>query len=326
MQAALRTGGEVLGLQCDVSRLSAMIEEGADNCLTVAAASPTVSVCVERDRAPFSTQGWPMLTRGAWHRGRAVVVRDVCTSGLDLHVRVVGDRPEMIFRWRPPSRTRAAMAALPARARLLVRCVLLQYPVLWWAATNGRVPLHASVLRSGSVVALLAGASGVGKSTLVATEIQAGATASSDNLCITDGRVVWGIVEPLRLDHADGRRMPHGRRESRLDARVPALVPNVLAVLRRSTARHTTVAPIGDRDAGRALAGGTYMAGELRRFWPFAAVVAAGTGVGPIHPPVAALSRVLAGGVSTFDVQLAHQPGERIIHRLESQEERLAWT
>src|SRR5205085_5521448 len=137
---------------------------------------------------------------------------------------------ELAFRWRPPSSTRAAAFEIPARARLLARCVLLQYPVLWWSGIRERVPLHASVVLTESLVAVVGGASGVGKSTLLAAEVEAGASAVSDNLCVTDGRSVWGVVEPLRLESAQGRRMPHGRRESRLDARVPVATPNVVAL------------------------------------------------------------------------------------------------
>jgi hypothetical protein len=52
----------------------------------------------------------------------------------------------------------------------------------------------------------------------------------------------------------------------------------------------TEVARIGAPEAARSLAAGTYAAGELRRYWAFAATLALGTGIGPVHPPVTAIA------------------------------------
>ena len=46
------------------------------------------------------------------------------------------------------------------------------------------------------------------------------------------------------------------------------------------------IRPLSPDEAARALVAGTYMAGELRRFWPFAATLALATGIGPVHPDV----------------------------------------
>ena len=177
MRARLDTGGEVLGIACDDEHLASIICEGADGHLSsFDEAEMTVAIVVERDRRPFATEGWSTLARDAWHRDGAVVVRDVCTSGLDLHARVVEGIPVLTFRRRPRPTTLAANRVLPPRARLLTRCVLLQYPALWWAGTRERVPLHASLLRSGGHDVVVGGPSGVGKSTLIAAEVAAGAT------------------------------------------------------------------------------------------------------------------------------------------------------
>jgi hypothetical protein len=53
---------------------------------------------------------------------------------------------------------------------------------------------------------------------------------------------------------------------------------------------HTEVSAIGSAEAARSLVAGTYAAGELRRYWAFAATLALGTGLGPAHPPVAAVA------------------------------------
>jgi hypothetical protein len=324
MRARLHTGGEVLGIVCHDEHLADAIDEGADGHLDpYDESATTISIVVEREHAPFATDGWSTLARDAWHRDGAVVVRDVCTSGLDLHVRVDDGVPMLRFRWRPPVRTRAAGTVLPARARLLLRCVLLQYPALWWGGTRERIPLHASLLRTGGHDIVVGGPSGSGKSTLVAAEVGSGAATSGDNLCVTDGRVAWGIVEPLRIEEGAGRRMPHGRRECHLDGRVPALVPDVVALLHRGAAGGSEAVRLDSRSAGRQLAAGTYAAGELRRYWPFAALLALGTGVGPVHPPVAAVSRILADRADAFAVVLGRGPAGRLA-RLVSPEEALS--
>jgi hypothetical protein len=313
MRAALQTGGETVDLSCEDAQVADLLRTGADGELTPhPLAAPTVVVRVDRSHGPFPTAGWPVLTRGAVHRDGAVVVRDVCTSGFDMRVRLVGDVPEFVFRRRPPSRTRLAAVALPERACLLTRAVLLQYPVMWWASVKGRAPLHGSVIDTGEAVVLLAGASGVGKSTLVANEVAAGGAATSDNLCVTDGQSIWGVVEPLRIDGVRGRRTTHGRREVHLEHRVERLVPDVVAVLRRGTAPEAQVSAVDAAAAWRALATGTYTAGELRRFWPFAATLAAGTGIGPVHPPVTPLCRLLAERARTIEIVLGHAGGVRV--------------
>jgi hypothetical protein len=321
MRALLHTGGEVLGIVCDDEHLAPSIREGADGRLEpFDEAAVTISVVVERDRGPFPTDGWSTLARDAWHCDGALVVRDVCTSGLDLHARVVDGVPVLTFRRRPRPTTRAAGTVLPARARLLTRCVLLQYPALWWAGTRERVPLHASLLRSGGHDVVVGGPSGAGKSTLVAAEVAAGAESGGDNLCVTDGRVTWGIVEPLRTEEGDGRRTTHGRRERQLPGRIPALVPDVVTLLRRGTTGRCEATPLPARAAGRQLAAGTYTAGELRRFWPFAALLALGTGTGPVHPPVAAVSRILADRAATYEVVLGRGPAGRLTQLVTPQE------
>ena len=61
---------------------------------------------------------------------------------------------------------------------------------------------------------------------------------------------------------------------------------DLLLVLRRGSAKTTTSAPCDPDEAAKSLVAGTYMAGELRRYWAFASTLALGTGVGDIHPKV----------------------------------------
>jgi hypothetical protein len=325
MEATLSTGGELVAIRSAVPWVSDRIREGADGCLAFGPASaPTVRISVDRERAPFDTRGWVRLTRDAWCRDGHVVVEDVATSGFDMHLWREGQVPEAVFRWRPPRATRAASLLLRQRARLLVRAVLLQYPVLWVASTCGRAPLHAPALSMGAQgPALLAGPGGVGKTTLVEKEIAAGGVATGDNLSVGDGRTVWGVVEPMRTRQGTGRPALHGRREARLDHRVAALEPRLLAVLQRATRRR--VEACHPEEAARALVASTYAAGELRRYWPLHAVLALGTGLGPPHPPVAEVAAAFAARLQGLAIELPSAP-EVSLGDIVAEEGAAAWT
>jgi hypothetical protein len=65
------------------------------------------------------------------------------------------------------------------------------------------------------------------------------------------------------------------------------------------------VTPISAEDAARELVTGTYMAGELRRFWPLAATLALATGLGPAQPDVAGVAAAIAGRLPCLEVRLS---------------------
>ena len=299
----LQTAGEALGFDSDLGWVGELIAEGSAGELEqTSMADPTVSVQVERERGPFDTRGWDFVTRGVSARAGEVVVANACTSGFDLHLAADDDRFRFTYRWRPPFRDRAASRVLRARFHLLARAVLMQYPALWVAGTRGRVPLHASACVVGARKPLLTAPSGVGRSTLL---LQAATRATSgDNLAVGDGMTVWGLVEPMRVEGAEGRRMPHGRNEAAVEGRVDSLVPDVLVVLSRRHGRESAIASCDSADAARALATSTYMAGELRRYWAFAAALSAATAVGPPHPPIAEVASVFAARLSCHVLEL----------------------
>ena len=252
-------------------------------------------------------------SRGAWGRDGEVVLRDVCTSGFDVHVSCREDLATFRFRWRPPRQTHAASRVLRSRFHLLVRAAMLQYPALWWAGRRGVAPMHAPACDVGGCSLLLVGPSGVGKTTLIAGAVAEGATAVGDNLAASDGHTVWGVVEPLRVTGGGGRKMAHGRGEMPLRNRVDHLVPDRLVVVRRGApGSGIHVQPLGGSEAVRALVTSTYEAGELRRFWPLAAQLAAGTGLGPAHPPVEAVSEALASRLPAVLVELGTLDGVRL--------------
>ncbi len=315
MRALLDTAGERVEVTCAVPWISAVLTEGAAGQLAADdGTAPGVRITVEHESAAFGVDGWRVLTRDAWCRPGQVIIRDACSSGLDLRVTADGTALEVTARWRPSGKGRVATALLRSRARLLLRAVLLQYPALWRGQSRGRAPLHASVCGLGGGgdgrTILLAGPGGVGKSTLVYGELLAGGASTCDNLCVSDGRGAWGVLEPLRLPagvhQGSGRRMPHGRREMAWPRRTGEMRPGLLVVVSRGG---PAVASCEPELAARYLTAGTYMAGELRRYWSFAATLALGTGLGSSHPPVEEAAARLSRSVPCLRVALGDQPG-----------------
>jgi hypothetical protein len=307
MRASLQTAGVSLNIDCELRWAGDLIAEGAAGELLGADLPDCPAVLhIEAGRRPFDTVGWRLLTRGAWQRDGEVVVADVCTTGFDLHVRIADGRPHFTYRFRPPARSRVAGWALRSRFHLLVRSALVQFPALWWAGVLGRAPLHASALATRAGTPLLVAASGVGRSTLLVRELERGGRATGDNLAVSDGRTVCGLVEPVRVEGGGGRRMPHGRSELAMAGRAEALDPTCVVVLERADSATSALVPCPPERAARALAASTYMAGELRRFWPLAAELAAGTGHGPAHPPVQAVADALADALPCWTLRLGH--------------------
>ena len=303
------TAGECLSLSSSLGWVGDLIAEGADDLHPGEARSASVLVDIEADRRPFETGGWQLLARGAWQRDGEVVLENTCTAGFDLHLSCGDGRPEFTYRWRPPARDRAAARVLRSRFHLLARATLLQYPVLWWAGTRGRAPLHASGCGSADWSALVTAQSGIGRSTFVLAEALAGRQATGDNLAVGDGTSLWGLVEPARVKGGSGRRMPHGRQEMALPNRVPELEPDCVVTLVRGTREGPVLQRCSPETTTNALIANTYMAGELRRYWAFAAALAAGTGIGHPHPPIAQVAAAFADRMPCFSLALGRTSG-----------------
>jgi len=309
MQASLQSAGEVLSIGCSLPWVADLLVEGAADELGRPETDSTIRVEVERSSQPFDTRAWEPLTRGAWCRKGEVVVSNACTSGFDVLVRCVDGHASFTYRWRPPTRDRVAARVLRSRFHLLARAVLIQYPALWWAGGRGRAPLHASSCATRTSTPMLSAAGGVGRSTLVMEELRRGGRTTGDNLAVGDGVTLWGLVEPMRVEGATGRRMPHGRNEVLLHDRASELVPDCLVVIRRGNVEAPVLRACSAEAAARSLVTSTYMAGELRRFWPLAAVLSAGTAVAPPHPPVEAVATEFADRLPCFLLVLSRAPG-----------------
>ena len=321
MTAFLASGGECVQFESALPWVMELIEEGAAGELRPTRSSiASMHVQVEAAHQAFDIDGWEPLTRGAWRRDREVVIENVCTSGFDLHFWYTVDHADLTFRWRPPNRERAASRVLRSRFHLIARAVLMQYPVLWWAGTRGRVPLHASACATGHSRPLITAPSGVGRSTLLLGELGDGACTTGDNLAVADGESVWGLVEPVRVEGGSGRRMPHGRNEVALRQRMDALAPDCVVVLTRGRREHSSLAPCAADVAARSLVTSTYMAGELRRYWSFAATLSAATGLGDAHPPITDVASTFTSSLPCFSLALGETSRPRLSELLDAVE------
>ena len=305
---AVTTAGEHVVVDCNVAWLSTLLADAvAGELAETAGSGETVRLQVQADRRPFDRDGWELVGRGAWAAPPRAVIEDACSSGFDLQVDPRGSVLHVAARYRPAPRTRAANTLLGARFRLLAAQTLLHYPALWWASVRGRVPLHVSVTVGAGGVTMIAGPGGVGKSTMLAAGLKRGDRATADNLCACDARHAYGVAEPLRVDGGRGRAVAtHGRSEYALPGRVPSLEPDRLVVLRRANGSRASAGPLSSAEAVRELVAGTYMAGELRRYWAFAGTLALATGIGPAHPDVLGIATALADRLPCFEVRMAH--------------------
>ncbi len=307
MLGRLETVGETLEFDCSLTWVAELIAEGAAGELKrdVVGSPPTVHVRIEAAREPFKTQERNLLTRGAWSRDGEVVVANACTSGFDVRMVCSDGGAEFTYRWRPPPRDRAAARVLRSRFQLLARAVLMQYPALWWAGTRGRVPLHASACVAGASIPLITAPSGVGRSTLFLQDEFRETTG--DNLAVGDGTNVWGLVEPMRVEGAVGRKMPHGRNEAPVRDRVSSLAPDAVVVIKRGDGGESSLDRCSSVDAARSLVTSTYMAGELRRYWAFAGTLSAGTALGPPHPPITDAASAFAARLPCLVLELGRK-------------------
>jgi len=313
MRASFESAGVQVGIESELGWVSDLVSEGAAGELRLPDGAPApLRVQVEADRRAFPGGGWRYLSRGVWERRGELILDDVCTTGFDLHVEATAGQATFTYRWRPPRRSRIASIALRSRFHLLARAALIQYPALWWAGTRGHAPLHASAVECAHATPLVCAAGGVGRSTLLLAEVERGHRTTSDNLGVSDGERMCGLLEPARVIGGGGRRMPHGRREVAISGRAAALVPSCVVTLERGEGDRPELVPCSPESAARALVTSTYMAGELRRYWAFAAILAAGTGLGPPHPPVGDTASRLTSRLPCWALSLGRQPGARL--------------
>jgi hypothetical protein len=315
MRTVLQTAGEVVEVDASSSWAIEAVTDLPPRVPGPHDGPPTVRV----------REGWSeqRLERGR-RMGRGVTAYDenitltsACSSGIDLDVGATDEVVSVLADRRPRIREATLHRLLPERARLLTADVLLHYPAIWRSGWRDRAPLHAAALVVSGRGVLVVGASGVGKSTLALAEVASGSTFVSDNLVVSDGRSAWGLLEPIRAAGVAGPRTTHGRRLAEVPPRRLMTQVDLVVVLRRegSEMRAREITP---DVAARELSAGTYSAGELRRYWGFAATLAAGTGRGPVHPPVAAVAQQVCSAVPCLELDLGDRPDAHLTHVVET--------
>ena len=106
--------------------------------------------------------------------------------------------------------------------------------------------------------------------------------------------------------------------------RAQALEPDSVIVLRRGGAPAPSLSSLSPVTAARSMVTSTYAAGELRRFWAFAATLAAGTGVGPPHPPVMDVASAFCARLPCYALEIGARPTPTLAELLRQQEAK-AW-
>jgi hypothetical protein len=192
------------------------------------------------------------------------------------------DRVRQLRQWR-------RRGALRGRRFTTLLYYLVYYPCWWWLEQMRDLhPVHAAAVAMDAGVTLLAGASGVGKSTLaVALATTPGVRLLADSFVLHDGTAISGVQEPILLDawsrHWLGDRMQNlqpiggyfslGRRGYQPPAH-GAAGPGRAALLlfpRRSSQSYTR--RISAEQARQRLSAGDLIINDLRRYWAFAAVL-----------------------------------------------------
>lgn len=194
---------------------------------------------------------------------------------------------------------------------------LVYYPAFWWNETvRGRHPIHAAGVVTDRGAVVLAGPSGVGKSTLSVALAATGDTFLSETFLLHRGTEVWPVREPILLDGFSrnwlgdamagleplGRDFVFGRHGyHRLAGLAERGNAAVLLVPRR--APQTYLRPIAPVEAHRRISASGQLIRDQRRYAAFAAALEALAARGLIEQRELELRR-LAEGASCFEFGL----------------------
>ena len=97
------------------------------------------------------------------------------------------------------------------------------------------------------------------------------------------------------------------------------LAPDLVVSVVRGRDQCARLTPAPDSDVARALVTGTYLAGELRRYWGYAAALSAGSLQGPAHPDVTGVAARLTTDSPCSTLALPCEPGARLTDVLKSE-------
>lgn len=194
---------------------------------------------------------------------------------------------------------------------------LVYYPAFWVSETlHGRHPIHAAGVVSEGGAVVLAGPSGVGKSTLSVALAAGGAAFLSETFLLHRGTEVWPVREPILLDDFSRRWLgdamaglePLGRSfvfarngYHRLAGLADRGQATVLLLPRR--APQTYVRPMAAEEAHRRLSASGQLIRDQRRYAAFAAAFESLAPLGLVERREQELRR-LTEGASCFELGL----------------------
>jgi hypothetical protein len=215
-------------------------------------------------------------------------------------------------------------ASLRQRRFTTLLSYLVYYPCWWWhEQMHGMHPIHAAGVETDAGTILLAGASGVGKSSLaIALANAPGARLLADSFVLHNGTAVLPVREPILLDDwsrdwlgalGEGLRPIDWRYGLR---RRGYLLPAdrlaemgqaaVLIFPQRSSESYTR--SLGAEEACRRLSASNLIINDLRRYWAFAAVLEQLLPSGLVARREAELAR-LASAVPAYEIGLRVEQG-----------------
>jgi len=184
---------------------------------------------------------------------------------------------------------RRRLAELRQRRFTTLLYYLVYYPCFWWLEHNEDFyPIHAAFVEIDGEVIVLAGPSGVGKSTVtVALAASPGAKLLSDTFLLHNGPTVRPVREPILL--SDWSRQWLGEAAEQLQPirwrycldrggfgwPVKKLSEGGQArvILFPHRATHNYVRPVPPSEAHALLSAGDFVVNDLRRYWAYAAVL-----------------------------------------------------
>lgn len=191
--------------------------------------------------------------------------------------------------WRDRLRRLWEARGLQARRRKRYATLLyylIYYPAMWWhEIQRGAHPLHAAGVLGERGALVLAGPSGVGKSTLTVALTAAGGVPLAETFLLHRGTTMIAMPEPVLLDDwsrawlDDATRglsqvpgqFVFGRSGFHLDEPVAQAEAAAIIVPRRATP--AGIAPITANEAQRRISGGHALIKDMRRYWAFAAAL-----------------------------------------------------
>jgi hypothetical protein len=248
----------------------------------------------------------------------------------DYHYYLSADRKRD---WLKRTVYRSRLEALRQRRFTTLLYYLLYYPSFWWLERRtGLHPIHAAGVEINGAIVVLAGPSGVGKST-ISTGLASftGARLLSDTFLLQRGTTVRAVPEPLLLDAWSQRWLGSGAELLRpIDWRY-CLDRNGFHWPTERTSRggsaHLLIVPhraqghyarrLSAKQARGHIDAGNFLVNDLRRYWAYAAALEM-LDPSPLAAERASEIETLVEGVPCVEMGLTEDVGREQVFELVS--------